>query len=215
MRMEFKQLLKLVGNEPLFETALLLAGDVSPNYLRLQLTRWKNAGRVIQLRRGLYTLAQPYQKIRPHPFVIANRLRKASYVSGLSALAFYGMIPENVLRTTSVTGGRPGLWETPLGVYRYQHIRPALLQGARLVEVTNGQQALIACPEKALLDLIYLQPGGDDAAWLQSLRLQNLERLDLQVLHHQAALFDMPKIYRAVDVLFPWVTAAAEEYEKL
>ena len=213
--MEFERLLELVGDEPLFETALLLAGEVDPNYLRLQLTRWKNAGRIYQLRRGLYALAPPYQKVKPHPFVIANRLRVASYVSLQSALAFYGMIPENVLQTTSVTGGRPGLWETPLGVYRYQHIRPALLRGARLMEVTDGQQALVARPEKALLDLIYLQPGGDDPAWLRSLRLQNLERLNPQELSRQAALFDAPKIYRAVDVLLPWVEAAAEEYESL
>ena len=213
--MEFNDLLELVKKEPLFETSLLLAGDVDPDYIRLQLTRWKNAGKIIQLRRGLYALAPPYQKIKPHPFLIANHLRKASYVSLQSALAFYGMIPENVLQTTSVTGGRPGEWQTPLGVYRYQHIKPVLLRGYRLTDLGNGQQALVASPGKALLDLIYLQPGGDDPAWLQSLRLQNLERLDADELHHLAALFDLPKVSRALRVVLPWVESANEEYETL
>ena len=69
-------------DEPLFETSLLLAGEVNPDYLRVQLTRWKNAGRIIQLRRGLYALAPPYRKVRPHPFLIANRLRGASQRRG-------------------------------------------------------------------------------------------------------------------------------------
>ena len=160
--MEFERLLGIVGGEPLFESSLLLAGSISPQQILLQLASWKNAGKIIQLRRGLYALAPQYQKVKPHPFVIAKRLRKASYISLQSALAFYSLIPENVLRVTSVTGGRPGVWLTPLEVYRYQHIKPVLLRGYRMADLGNGQQTMVALPEKALLDWIYLQPGGDD-----------------------------------------------------
>ncbi|NJM42530.1 MAG: hypothetical protein HC853_18220 [Anaerolineae bacterium] len=45
--------------------------------------------------------APPYQKVRPHPFVIANVLMSGSYISGQSALAYYGLIPEYVAATTS------------------------------------------------------------------------------------------------------------------
>jgi hypothetical protein len=41
-------------------------------------------------------------------------------------------------------------------------------------------QALVATPEKALLDLVYLQPGGDQPAYLRELCLQYLEQLDLE-----------------------------------
>src|SRR3972149_3195316 len=105
--MEYEHLLELVGDDPVFETALLLAGKVNPHTVRLQLTRWTKSGRVYQLRRGLYAIAPPYQKVKPHPFLIANRMRRASYVSGQSALAFYGLIPEVVPVTLSVTAGRP------------------------------------------------------------------------------------------------------------
>ncbi len=94
--MEFERLLQLVGDEPIFETALLLAGKVKPDSARLQLSRWTKNGRIYQLRRGLYAIAPPYQKVKPHPFLIANRLQRASYVSAQSALAFYGLIPEVV-----------------------------------------------------------------------------------------------------------------------
>jgi hypothetical protein len=67
--MEFEQLLEIVGNEPVFETSLLLAGDVDPADVRRQLSRWTKAGRLYQLRRGLYALAPPFQKVKPHPFL--------------------------------------------------------------------------------------------------------------------------------------------------
>lgn len=38
--MEFTTLLEIVGDEPVFETALLLAGDVDPRDVHRQLSRW-------------------------------------------------------------------------------------------------------------------------------------------------------------------------------
>jgi len=70
--MNFERLLRIVGDEPVFETGLLLAGEVDPRHVRRQLSRWVRAGRLYQLRRGLYALAPPYRKVKPHPFLIAN-----------------------------------------------------------------------------------------------------------------------------------------------
>jgi predicted transcriptional regulator of viral defense system len=213
--MKFERLLELIGDEPLFESAFLLAGEADSAAVRLQLTRWTNTGRVIQLRRGLYTLAPPYQKVKPHPFLIANRLVRASYVSGQSALAFAGQIPENVLVTTSITTGRPGHWQTPLGDFDYRHVQPNLLSGYRTTDLGNHQQAFVASPEKALLDWVYLQPGGDAPAFLQEMRLQNLERLNLDELRRLAERFDSPKMWRAVDGILRLARDETQEYETL
>ncbi|MDX1520290.1 MAG: hypothetical protein R3264_01525, partial [Anaerolineae bacterium] len=114
--MNFEKLIEIVGDEPVFETGLLLAGAVNPADVRRQLSRWTAAGRLIQLRRGLYALAPPYQKTPPHPFLIANRMVPGgTYVSLQTALSHYGLIPEYVPVTTSVTTSRPGRWDTPLG----------------------------------------------------------------------------------------------------
>ncbi|MEW5871463.1 MAG: hypothetical protein AB1894_19475 [Chloroflexota bacterium] len=213
--MEFEQLLEIVAGEPVFETGLLLAGKVDPANVHLQLTRWKNAGRVYQLRRGLYALAPPYQKVRPHPFLIANRLQRASYVSCQSALAFYGLIPDTPYTTISVTSGRSGRWRTPLGDFEFRHIQPARLRGYCTIDLGNRQQALVATPEKALLDLVYLQPGGDAPAYLGELRLQNLERLDEAELQRQARAFDSPKLSRAAAHVASLAKQEAQEYETL
>ena len=217
--MEFERLLELVGDDPVFETALLLAGKVNPDIVRLQLTRWTNSGRVYQLRRGLYAIAPPYQKVKPHPFLIANRMQRASFVSGQSALAYYGLIPDTVQVTLSVTAGRPERLETPLGVFEFRHVKPELLRGYRMLALhsqkASEQQALVATPEKALLDLVYLQPGGDTPAYLRELRLQNLERLDLDELHRQAETFHTPKLRRAVKTITSLAHSETQEYETL
>ena len=119
-------------DEPVFETGFLLAGEVDPADVRRQLSRWVKGGRLLQLRRGLYALAPPYRKVTPHPFVVANRLVRGSYVSLQSALAYHGLIPEHVPVTTSMTTGRPQRRENPLGSFEYHHVRKDLLTGYRL-----------------------------------------------------------------------------------
>lgn len=195
--MKFDALLTLIGDEPLFETGLLLAGNVDPADVRRQLSRWTKAGRLHQLRRGLYALAPPYRKTMSHPFATANQLVRGSYVSGLSALAYAHLIPEYVPEVTSVTAGRPQIRQTPLGRFSFRHIKTDLLYGYELVDLGGGQQAFVAKPEKALLDLIYLHPGGDAPAYIEGLRL-DLDALDLNALDQMAEIAARAKLLRAV-----------------
>lgn len=213
--MEFTELLEIVGDEPVFETGLLLAGDVDPANVRRQLSRWTASGWIYQLRRGVYALAPPYQKVSPHPFVVANALVDGSYVSLQAALAYYGLIPEHTPTVTSVTTGRPGRWETPLGVYVFRHVKTPWFHGYRRLEVSEGQRAFVATPEKALLDLVYLEPGADQLAYLSELRLQALDRLDLERLHRLAQESGSPKLQRAAESVAALAQAEAAEYETL
>lgn len=189
LAMKFDHLLQIVGEEPVFETGLLLAGDVDPRDIQRQLSRWTEAGRLYQLQRGVYALAPPYQRVRPHPFLVANRLVRGSYVSLQAALAHYNLIPEYVPVTTSVTSGRPDRWDTPLGSFEFRHLRKDVLTGYRRIALADGQQAFVASPEKALLDLLYLEPEADTEEYLSELRLQHLDVLDLNELRCQAETF--------------------------
>jgi len=216
--MEFAQLLSLLGDLPIFSSSLLLAGDVNPKSVRLQLSRWTRSGRIYQLRRGLYAIAPPYQRGTPHPFMVANLMQRASYVSLQSALSFYGLIPETVQATLSVTVGRPERLKTPLGIFEFRHIRRDLLRGCRMTELQSskpGQQALVATPEKALLDLVYLTPGGDTIDYLRELRLQNLEHLNMDELHHQAEFFGTSKLRRAAQAIAWLINNESQEFESL
>ncbi len=78
----------------------------------------------------------------------------------------------------------------------------------------GGQQALVAVPEKALLDLIYLQAGGDDPAYLETLRLQNLDLLRPDELNRLAERFASSKVSRAVATVRA-LMQTEKEYETL
>ncbi len=101
--MRWQQLQNIVQDQPLFETSLLLTGDVTRHQAQRQLSDWTKAKKLVQLRRGLYSF--PNQN--PHPFILANKLVLGSYVSLQMALANYHLIPEHVAVVTSVTTQRP------------------------------------------------------------------------------------------------------------
>jgi len=195
--MKFTRFLEIVGQEPVFHSSLLLAGEADSVDLGRQLSRWVKSGKLIQLRRGLYVLSEPYRKIAPHPFFVANRLKRASYISLQSALEHHGHIPEYVPSITSVTTGRPETFSNLLGNFIFKHIKKELFFGYQKVELGGGQSAFIARPEKALLDLFYLTPGSDDIHYLRELRLQNAGNLDSRLLLEQARQFESRKVVRA------------------
>lgn len=118
----------------------------------------------------------------PHPFLILIRLVAVSYVSLQSALAHYGMIPELVPSTISVTTVHSTTFSTPFGQYDFRHIQVSWFQVYQRVELGNEQRAFIATPEKALLNLIYLQPGSEKGGYLLPLRLQPLDLLNMELI---------------------------------
>jgi predicted transcriptional regulator of viral defense system len=205
--MKFDELLSIVGAEPVFETSLLLAGDVDPADVRRQLSRWTSSGRLHRLRRGLYALAPPFQKIWAHPFLVANHLVRPSYVSLQSALSFYGAIPEAVPVTTSVTTVRPGTYSTPQGDFVFRHVQVPLFKEYRAVVLSDAQQVFIASPEKALFDLIYLERGSDAPAFLDELRLDLDDSFDFDELQRLSASSAQGKVERAVSHLLDCLQA--------
>ena len=199
--MKWENLLLKVADEPVFRTGFLAANGGSLGELRLQLSRWVKAGKLIQLTKGLYTLAEPYRKVTPHPFVLANAIKKASYVSLQSALGYYGMIPEHVPMVTSVTTQRPERVETLLGQFAFRHIKKSWFHSYQQIDFGSGQRAFIATPEKALLDLVYLTPGADNYDFLTELRLQGPEQLDLDAILELADKSKSTKLRRAAELI--------------
>jgi predicted transcriptional regulator of viral defense system len=196
--MKWSDLLHIIGNEPLFNSSVLITGPVNSVDIGRQLSRWVSNGRLIQIRKGLYMLSDTYRKKTPHPFLVANTMKRASYISLQSALAHYGLIPEYVPSVTSVTTGRPETVSSSIGNYIFKHIKIALFYSYKKIEFGEGQSAFVASPEKALLDLLYLTPGSNNLSYQKELRLQNLETLDLVQLTHLAQESKSQKLVRAI-----------------
>jgi hypothetical protein len=145
-----------------------------------------------------------------------------SYVSLSSVLARAGLIPEYVPVTTSITTGRPARYVTPLGTFVYRHVKPAMFWGFETTDLEPGVRAFASAPEKALIDLLYLEHDAADSAYLDELRIQNLDRLRLDVLERMAVRCGVQRVIRAVSKIAemaqdervscaPWTSAEGAE----
>jgi hypothetical protein len=95
---------------------------------------------------------------RVDPLTLPGRLTAPlpSYVSLQSALYVHGMISQIPAVTYAVSLARARRFDTPLGVVSVHHVTPGFFFG---FEDTGRQGALIASPEKALVDFLYLAPA--------------------------------------------------------
>ena len=141
-----------------------------PGFDKNSLSRWVKKGLLIKLRNGCYCF--PEHLDRPgFVYFVSNRIYRPSYISLHSALAFYGLIPEAVVRTTAVSALKKAKFENAFGTFTYQQITSRLMFGYDAKLFSFGQTVLFAQPEKALLDLLYLYPFYDTPQEMEELRL--------------------------------------------
>lgn len=115
-------------------------------------------GLLVRLKKGLYVVSSEVTRQEPVPELIANHLHSPSYVSRYSALRFYGLIPERVVNTQSMTTSRTCEFETPMGRYSYIRVSPSYFAIGMTIQKEQGVSFLIASPEKALCDIVVSTP---------------------------------------------------------
>lgn len=207
MGMKHGSLVEFVGALPCFDLPLLVQGFDEPrDVIRVQLARWMKAGRLIGLRRGMYTLPESYRRAPLTPAFLANQLYRPSYLSGLWALGCHDLIPERVVWLTSVTARTPRRFGNPFGVFDYRHLKREAFFGYAAIPY-GGQQVLVAEPEKALLDHWHLTPGEWTAERLTEMRYQHHGRVSEARLRDYAARFRSPRLGRAAE---GWLRLARE-----
>jgi len=114
-------------------------------------------GDLIRVRKGLYLVGDERRKSHYNSFVIANYMVDPSYVSLESALSFYGLIPEAVYTTTSVTTKVGSEVNTPVGQYSFSYLKTNYFNFG-FYQIKEGEHKyLIATPLKALIDYIVLK----------------------------------------------------------
>ena len=198
--MEFDNFLKKVSKLAVIEAEALYSRAANRASIEVQLSRWHKAGKLIQLKRGLYVLSETYRKTEIYGPAVAATLHRPSYLSLEKAMEFHNLIPEQVTVYTSVTSNRPAVFNTGLGDFKYTHIQKSFFWGYSATTL-NGQTAFVALPEKALLDFFYLRHGPVTGAYIDELRLQNLEDLDEKRLLQFAKKMNKPKLFRVAEQL--------------
>lgn len=119
------------------------------------ITRFLRDSSIVRVKKGLYVFGENYRKGVICKESLANLIYGPSYLSLEYALSYYGLIPERVEQITSMTPLRSKIFQTPIGVFSYDHLHPRKFAiGITLIEIDSRHKILIATPEKALADRI-------------------------------------------------------------
>lgn len=166
------------------------------------------SGDIVPVKRGLYLFGEHLRR-RPYSReVLANLIYGPSYLSLDYALAYHGLIPEGVQALTSVTTGKKRRFDTPAGRFTYRHLSvPRYRCGFDCIDLPGGGSFLMARPEKALADKVWLDKRLRAASLremgvylTEDLRIgaEGLGRLDLALLRQIADSYDSAKVDRLV-----------------
>jgi len=221
--MKFNDVVRFFGDRAWFDFEMvhLISGEASA-CVHTELYRWRESGKLIELRRGLFTLAEPWRHEAIDGAALAGALYPPSYLSGAWALRRYGLLPVGAEAgapagtgdSGGLEGGQPEfnsvtarpakVFDNAFGRFYYTTFPRDLLFGTR-TEAIGGRPVRVACPEKALLDYWFIEGGEWDE--------ERIERagfarggfgggpLDLERLEALAARAGRPRLARATGAL--------------
>ncbi len=142
---------------------------VDPIFNPSRLTEWQARGYIRKVNKGFYIFTDR-ELSEPYIYHIANRIYSPSYISMESALYYYALIPETVYGVSSISTKKTQTYQTELANFYYQSVSPRLFWGYRM-ESLGDYQFLIADPEKAVLDFLYLKSHLKTQEQLAGLRV--------------------------------------------
>jgi hypothetical protein len=200
MFMSIKESINSYASQPITKQVLLtMLKDYKRPYDKLnELVKSKQ---LVLLKRGVYISGLAESKNKPTPFLIANHLLGPSYVSLDSALSYWGLIPEAVYETTSVTIQKSKVFDTAVGKFSYTNVAlPYYSFDIKQIIFTSTQVAMVASAEKALCDKIITTKGvllrstiNVSEFLLEDLRMDIYALKNLDVKKMETWLPDAPK----------------------
>jgi len=199
--MKFETLQYQFKDRPFFETPEVTAlFDQSEKQVLPRISRWVSQGKLIRLRRGKYLLPSRYQNRPAHPYYISNYIYRPSFISLYTALQYYQYIPEEVAVIQGMTTRQTATWETGLGRFQYFSTTPDRFFGYSKIILGDGEQqsALIADPERALIDVCYFSTGEWTMSRWSELRLQNCELIKIERLIEYTEKMRSQKLERCI-----------------
>ncbi len=127
--------------------------NVSANHAALILHRLAKQQTIVHLTRGCWAYSDNID-----PLLLPNVLAQPmlAYVSLYSALYYHGMIEQIPTTVFAISNGKTKLVTTPLVTVSIHSINPLLFTGYNLY---GKNSVLMATPEKALFDTLYLMPA--------------------------------------------------------
>lgn len=126
----------------------------------MKLHQLVESGALVRIKKGLYIFGDRVSKWPCCLETLANKIYPLSYVSLEWALQHYRLIPERVVEITSITIKRSKVFQTPLGRFSYAHVPlEGFSEGMDWISFSEKQSALIATPERAIVDTLIVRRG--------------------------------------------------------
>ena len=176
--------------------------SVDPAFRLETLYEWEKKTWVTKLRSKKYIFAD-FKPTNYDLYLVANKLYDPSYVSLELALNHYGVIPEAVMRVTSVTTNKTLSVETKIGIFDYKSLDTRLFFGYQMI-TSDETTYKIASLEKAIVDYLYLNPQVTEVNDIQGLRFNEellKEKLNRPELEKIASIFDSEALNTRINML--------------
>jgi len=162
------------------------------------LLRLSAGGLLMRIKRGLW-VNRLLHDLNPYEAVPHLCAPWPAYVSLFSALSEYGVIEEIPQVIYAVSASRPIRYKTPIGSFHIHHLPENLIWGYEIRKAGQGTY-LIAEPEKAFLDLVYLAliPRSPLELPYKRSRRWNLKR---ETLRKYALRFKFPPLIKYINAM--------------
>jgi len=197
-----KTIIELVEKLPVFTFNDFLGVEESRSYLRMVLHRYEKIGKLLRLKKGIYTNTAYIERLKNRGEMevftdfIANFIYSPSYLSLETILYRHNLLTEIPVNLTSVSKNKTVFFTNKLGNFIYHTIKPSLFCGFELSE-ESGFSIMRATKAKAMFDFLYLRKNilpNKEAVRELRLNKENLSRDDIKELNKHVALEGSKKL---------------------
>jgi len=197
-----KTIIKLAEKLPVFTFDDFLSAEECKSYLLMVLHRYEKGGRLLRLKKGIYTTTAYVERMRNRGEIevftdfLANFLYSPSYLSLETMLYRYNILTEIPVNLTSVSKNKTAVFTNKLGNFFYHKMKPSLFCGFEVSE-ESGFSIMRATKVKALFDFLYLRKNilpNKEAIRELRLNVESLSRDDIKELKKYVALEGTKKL---------------------
>ncbi|MFH0755564.1 MAG: hypothetical protein V1910_02775 [bacterium] len=159
---KIKRIIYLTERLPYFQLDDLVGIESNKNYLKILLSRYKKKGKIISLKKGVYTTKEYIDNIQKsdkfsfYSEFISGILYKQSYLSLDYVLYKHNILTEIPVNFTLITKNKTAYFSNSFGNFFYHKIKNNLFCGFEILQ--KGDFIIYeATKAKALFDFLYLR----------------------------------------------------------
>lgn len=205
-----KTIIELAEKLPIFTFDDFIGIERNKHYLWLILHRYEKGGKLLRLKKGVYTTTVYVEKMKNRGEIevftdfLANFLYSPSYLSLETILYYHNILTEIPVNLTSITKNKTAIFTNRLGNFLYHKIKPSLFEGFEILKSDNFSLRK-ATKAKALFDFLYLRKNilpNKEAVKELRLNLEHLNRNDINELKKYVILEGSKKLKEILNYLW-------------